>query len=167
MRRYFPVFIALAMIVSLMSGCGFSRINYGDFLAVPKIPSEYSQLQQEIDRLLGADGEFAAPVSGYRRQAIQLEDLDKDGVKEAVVFIRTTAEKPLKLCLFVMTDGKYKLKASIEGEGSAFDSVFYNDFTEDGYSEIVIGRSLGADIPKVISVYAINEDGFYELLSNT
>jgi hypothetical protein len=167
MKRKLSAFFAMAMLIPALSGCGLSGVNSGDYLAIPKIASEYTQLQDEIDKILGPDTEFAAPQSGYRRQSVQLEDLNKDGVKEAIVFMRTTAEKPLKLCLFAKVSGKYELKASVEGEGSAFDSVYYSDVTGDDSSEIIVGRSLGEDIPKAISVYSINDDGFFELLSNT
>jgi hypothetical protein len=167
MKRKLPAFIAMTMFLSVLSGCGFSGANSGDFLAIPKIASEYKQLQDEIDKALGPEGEFAAPQSGYRKQSVQLEDLNKDGIKEAIVFMRTASEKQLKMCLFVKTDGKYELEASAEGEGSAFDSVYYSDVNGDGSSEIIVGRSLGEDIPKVISVYSVNSGGFFELMSNT
>ena len=79
-RQKSALFLFLITLLPLF-GCGISSLNTGEFLAVPEIASEYEQLQDEIDKALGTDGEYAAPVSGSRRQSIQLEDLDRDGTK--------------------------------------------------------------------------------------
>lgn len=165
-RQKSALFLFLITLLPLF-GCGISSLNTGEFLAVPEIASEYEQLQDEIDKALGTDGEYAAPVSGSRRQSIQLEDLDRDGNKEAIVFMRTASEKPLKLCLFVQKNGKYELKMAVEGEGFTFDTVSYYDFNSDGVSEILVGRSLGPGLPNAISVYSVSDDGFFEMLSTT
>lgn len=167
MYRQKSVLFLFIITLLVLSGCSLSRLNTGEFLAVPEIASEYEQLQGEIDKALGLDGEYAAPVSGSRRQSIQLEDLDRDGEKEAVVFMRTASEKPLKLCLFVRNNGKYELKTTVEGEGFTFDIVSYYDFDGDGVSEILVGRSLGPGLPNAVSVYSVSDDGFFEMLSTT
>ncbi|MGI6576645.1 MAG: FG-GAP repeat domain-containing protein [Eubacteriales bacterium] len=167
MIRQKTTIFSLFLVLMMLSSCGFSSVKSSDFLAVPEIASEFKQLQSEIDKALGVDGEYAAPISGSRRQSVQLEDLDKNGTKEAIVFMRTASEKPLKLCLFVLADGIYTLKASVEGEGSFFDCVYYYDVDGDGYSEIIVGRSLGSGVPKAVSVYSVSDDGFFEMMSNT
>ncbi len=138
-----------------------------ELLAVPRLASALEQLQSEIDNALGNNGEYAAPTSGYNRQSIQMMDLNGDGTEEAVVFIRTSNEKPLKICLFENHDGIYSFRASVEGEGTSFDSVSYYDINGDGYREIIVGRALGTGLPKAVSIYSLTDDGFYELMSNT
>jgi len=167
MVRQKTALFSLFLVLLMLSGCGFSSVKSSDFLAVPEIASEFKQLQSEIDKELGLYGEYAAPVSGSRRQSVQLEDLNRDGTKEAIVFMRTASEKPLKLCLFTQVEGRYTLKASVEGEGSVFDCVYYYDTDRDGYSEIIVGRSLGSGVPKAVSVYSVSDDGFFEMMSNT
>ncbi len=167
MKRLITIFFVIIPVLTLIGSCSTAGGSTGDYLALPKVEREYQQLQSEIDKVLAPGGEFAAPTSGYRRQSVQLEDLNNDGIPEAIVFMRTAVEKTLKVCLFVSINNEYSLKASFEGEGSTFDSVYYYDFNSDGYSEILVGRSLGSGLPKALSVLSVYDLGFFNLLTTT
>jgi len=159
--------ILSVVMVLTCTGCGSLTGDVDDLLSIPKIASEFSQLQEEIDKIMDASSEYAAPIGGANRQSVQLVDLNSDGVQEALVFTRTTHENPLKLCLISAVDGGYALKAEEELSGLNFTYVGYYDLNGDGLQEIIVGRTMGTGLSKAISVYTVNDDGFYELLSST
>lgn len=167
MKKASALLLSAIVLLGSLCSCSISGKSTGSFLALPKIALEYEQLQEAISDILLNGGEYAAPVSGYRRQAVQLEDLDRDGVDEALLFIRQSEEKQLKLCLFSMKDGQYRLQALVETEGSSFDSVFYADMNGDGYSEILTGVTLGSGLPKAMKVFSPEGNAFFPLLSET
>ena len=135
---------------------------------LPKTSSEISQLRGEIDRLLGGTGELAAPIGGYYRQSIQLEDLNGDGSLEAIVFIRTGGDSTLQVCVFEQNErGDYFLNSVLDMAGTTFDSVSYYDLTGNGYKNIIVGRSLGANVPKALGVISTDGASVVSLLSAT
>lgn len=150
--RFFRIFFPLAIVFCLAAGCA----GEGDFFRVPRPPGDFIALQKEIDALLSAGMEYSAPVSGLRRQAVQLVDLGFDGTEEAVAFLRGQDDKPLKACFFRKNGEKYENFATIEGEGEAFESVTYADLTGDGVQEVIIGRQAGRGLPKAVSVYSVD-----------
>lgn len=72
-----------------------------EFYAPPKAPDDYLKLDNEINKVLTQGGEYAAPLSGELTQKVQLQDLDGDGVQEAIAFFRVSAdERPLKIYIY-------------------------------------------------------------------
>ena len=67
----------LLMILVLSGGCS---LQTGDgLLLLPKVPTEYVQLQQQLDEILQEGAVYAVAEAGTNRQAVQLMDLDGDG----------------------------------------------------------------------------------------
>ncbi len=154
--------IALAMLALPLSGCLQSA---EELYALPKQSDEYYTLQTQIEEVLRTGAEYSAPVSGDRRQAVQLADLDSDGQKEAIVFFRTQEEKPLKIYIYKKTDAGYEQYAVIEGDGSAFASVDYRQIDTALGLELVVGRRVSDQVPQTLSVYAMNDGQVSEQLS--
>lgn len=159
--------VCLALAFALMLG-GCSGFDSGgdELFALPKLAGFVQQLQSVIDEAMADGGEYSAPVSGVNRQSVQLEDLNGDGVEEAVLFLRMP--ETLKVCVFEEDSlGNYTLSAEAEGEGVNFDSVSYTDLSGDGKKEVLLGRSLGSGIPKALSVLSLEADGFSQMLTAT
>ena len=162
MRIKKALLVLAAALVLPLSGCLQSA---EDLYALPRQPDEYYTLQTQIEAVLDSGAEYCAPVSGDRRQAVQLADLDSDGQKEAIVFLRTQGEKPLKIYIYKKTDRGYEEYAVIEGDGSAFASVDYRQIDTALGLELVVGRQVSDQVPQTLSVYALNGNQVSELLS--
>ena len=160
-KKALLVFAAALMILPL-SGCLQSA---EELYALPRQSDEYYTLQNQIESVLDAGAEYSAPVAGDRRQAVQLADLDSDGQKEALVFLKTQGEKPLKIYIYKKTDAGYEEYAVIEGDGSAFASVDYRQIDTALGLELVVGRQVSDQVPQTLSVYAINDGQVSELLN--
>ena len=113
------------------------------------------QLREQIEDIIAAGAEYAAPTSGNNIQSVQLIDLDGDGVEEAVAFFRNAAdEKPLKIYIFRAVGDSYEQAALLESSGISIYSIRYVDMNGDGLREVIVGWRVSADI-QALGVYSI------------
>ena len=155
----------LAAAMSLvLSGCFVKTVD--ELYTLPKHSDEYNRLEQAIDQVMSSqNASYAAPVSGMNQQSVQLADLDGDGTEEAVAFLKTTGDKPLKACIFSRVDEDYQLMDVIEGDGTSFASVEYVPLTGGPGVELVIGRQLSTDVLQSLCAYSYTGGHVVELLS--
>ena len=150
------MWVCCAMMGLLLSGCMFSS-SPEDMYSLPQLPSEYTELREQLDSILAAGAEYAAPTSGTNIQSVQLTDLDGDGVEEAVAFFRNADdENPLKIYIFRAVGESYEQAALIESSGTAIHSIRYVDMDNDGLREIIVGWRVSADI-QALGVYSIRD----------
>ena len=143
-----------ALLGLLLTGCVFSS-SPEDMYSLPQLPSEYTELRDQLDSIVSAGAEYAAPTSGANTQSVQLTDLDGDGVEEAVAFFRKADdEKPLKIYIFRAAGESYEQAALIESSGTAIHSIRYVDMNNDGLREIIVGWRVSADI-QALGVYSL------------
>ena len=150
------MWVCCAMMGLLLSGCMFSS-SPEDMYSLPQLPSEYTELREQLDSILAAGAEYAAPTSGTNIQSVQLTDLDGDGVEEAVAFFRNADdENPLKIYIFRAVGESYEQAALIESSGTAIHSIRYVDMDNDGLREIIVGWRVSADI-QALGVHSIRD----------
>ena len=160
MRKIIIVYVLAAAL--LLSGCGMRTVE--DMYSPPKRTAEYEDLQQAIDSAM-IDLEYAAPLSGEYRQAVQMADLNGDGQDEYIVFARDTSENPLKIMIFTRDEKGCHLAETIAGRGSSFDLVEYVDLDGQGGVELVVGKQVSNLILRSVSVYTFPEGISKRLLS--
>lgn len=150
----------LCMLLGLMgvlSACAIET-TVEDLFTLPRVPDEYTGLSQQLEELLSAGYEYAPPTAGQNIQSVQMEDLNGDGVQEAVVFLRKSDdEKPLKILVFDRVDEGYELLCTVESSGSSIDSVYYEDLTSDGRRELVVGWKISTTV-QTVAVYNIGRE---------
>ena len=151
MKRILP--LLLAALLLFLGGCGLGG-GIDELYSLPQLADEYMELQKAIDAVLAAGAVYSAPVDGVHRQSVQLCDLNGDGEEEAVAFFAADGEKPLMICIFRRSDGKYEKTAVIEGAGSSIESIDYVDLDGDGWMEAVVGWGMGGDL-KMLEIYTL------------
>ena len=155
-RKIIMLILALLMIVVLVSGC--FRISADELYALPQISDEYLRLEAHINLLRSQGAEFAPPVRGPNRQAVQLVDLNGTGQNEVIVFFSIPGEESasLQIYIFKLVDGDYEVAEIIEGFGTEIDSVRYVDMNGDGTKELIIGWQMGPAL-RFMSIYALTD----------
>ena len=164
-RRLWQLAAVLALMLAL-AGCGDMKVTFNpqELYSLPELPAKYTQLNAQINEILTAGAEYAAPVAGSNVQPVQMLDLDGDGQEEALAFFRNAAdEKPLKICIFTGSGETYQQTAVIEGSGTAIYSIAYHDIDNDGRTELLVGWRVGTEL-QALSVYALRAGGPEELL---
>lgn len=158
--------VSAALLASAMCLCltGCLDSSAEELYRLPKAAEGYIQIQDVIDGLQKNGLEFAAPLSGYNRQAVQLHDLDGDGKEEAVAFMRSRDAAPLKVYLLKYTEESYKVASVLEGEGTNVESVSYADMDGNGTLELIIGWQMSSNV-KQLGVYSVRDFVPVSLLS--
>ena len=153
-RKAISIVMLAAMLAAFFSGC--LRITADELYRLPQISEQHMKLQGHMNRILNEGAEYSAPRSGSNRQSIQLRDLDGDGVDEVIAFFSIPSDSTLVIYIFQMSDGDYTIATTIEGVGTAFDSVRYVDMDGDGILEIVVGWQMGEAL-RHMSIYSIKD----------
>ncbi len=150
---------------AVLTGCMASSAE--ELYALPESSERYMNIQTKVDELISGGLEYAAPTSGYNRQAIQLHDIDGDGAEETVVFFRTDEDgkKPLGIYILKDRESYFEVATVIEGEGTSIDSVAYVDMNGDGVLEIVVGWQMTSSV-KTLSVYSVKDYQPVQLVSS-
>ena len=163
--RRSAMLLVLGLILLGTCGCGAGlTFNPQELYSLPKLPAEYTELDNCIKAILENGAEYAAPTAGTHVQAVQLADLDGDGQEEAVAFFRNTAdERPLKIYIFTAKGQSYEQTAVIEGSGTGIYSIAYEDLDQNGYTELVVGWRVSTDL-QALSVYSLQMGEPMELL---
>lgn len=165
MRKKILLILMSAMLAAMLTGCGLRAAE--ELYALPEPSPEYESLQSSLETLLNAGYEYAAPVSGSHTQSVQLEDLDGDGVDEALAFLRDTSGKdhPLKICIFKADgEGGYQRACTIEGDGDMVNSVVYCQLNATPTKEIVVGWRISSTV-YALSAYSIENGNVTELMA--
>ena len=168
MRKTVRLLMLVGMLSALMllSGCSMPRLtlNPEDLYSLPTLPAKYTELNTQLNAILADGAEYAAPTSGANIQPVQLVDLNGDGREEAVAFFRNGRdEKPLKIYIFGAEDDTYRLTELIEGTGTGFYSIAYEDMDQDGRQELAVGWKATVE-HQVLEVYALQPGGAVALV---
>ncbi|OUN20578.1 hypothetical protein B5G34_14595 [Flavonifractor sp. An82] len=160
--KKFRLLLAVGMLL-LLTGC-FSQ-SVEELYAPPRAPDDYLKLDNKINEVLSAGGEYAAPLTGEYTQKVQLQDLDGDGKQEAIAFFRVaSSERPLKIYIYRQTGDDYKVAAIIEGEGSAINYVAYENLDNSPSKEIIVSWQMMSDQNHSLAAYSIHNDQVLELM---
>lgn len=156
--------ILLVMIFAaacLLGGCDMRTVD--EMYCLPKRPESYNNLQSAVD--LAMEGrEYCAPLSGENLQTVQMADLDGDGEREYLLFAKHSGEKPLQILIFRHEAGEYVLADTVESSGTAFDLVEYVQMDGRGGMELVVGRQLGGQVLRSVSVYTLTDGNLEQVL---
>ncbi|MGM9588977.1 MAG: hypothetical protein ACI3V0_02245 [Faecousia sp.] len=162
MKRKMMLLCMVLLTALLLSGCA-RTIN--ELYSPPKRSEEYSRLQSAIDIAM-AGLNYSAPQTGEHQQAVQMADLDGDGVDEYLVFAKGDSEKPMQILIFTQAeDGNVAISEVISSNGSAFDLVQYEDIDGKPGLELIVGRQVSEQLMGSVAVYSFSS-GRAERLMN-
>ncbi len=155
--------IPFLLLLLLLTGCySFDSEN---LYALPQRSKVYRELQTAVETAMGS-GSYSAPVAGANRQAVQQVDLDGDGIEETLVFCKMEGERPLKVLILRRAEERYELACTLEGDGTAFDSVQYSQIDGEPGLEILLSRRIGEQVQQFLSVYTLTDGTAVELMSS-
>ena len=138
-----------AVLTVSLSGC----VMTVDQMYIPPRRSEsYRNLQTVMDGFM-KDLEYCAPTSGENQQSVQMADINGDGMKEVMVFVKGSDEHPLKILIFKLEGGEYVPLNVIEATGTAYDQVEYIQLDGEPGLELVVGRQVSDQVMRNLTVY--------------
>lgn len=148
-------FICLLLFAALMlTGC---MRTVDQMYEIPKRSEDFKELQSAIDAAMQGHS-YSAPLSGENQQAVQMADLDGDGVQEFLLFAKCDSERPLRIMVFRQVQQRYTHTQTIESNGSSFDLVEYVQMDDKPGLELVVGSQLADQVLRSVSVYTFDEE---------
>ena len=155
----------LLLALLLLTGC--SGLSYQDLYTLPRASEDYYDLQEALNWVLSRGYSYAAPVSGARREPVQLVDLNADGVDEAVAFFRSGETGTVTIYILARNAGVYTPSTVVEGAGPAVASVEYVDLDGTDDMEIIFAYQVSDAVPQAIQVYHYTGSGSPCILSGS
>lgn len=154
--------LLLLVVAFTLSGCAMATLD--ELYCLPKRSEEYENLQAVIDKAM-TDLSYSAPRYGDNRQALQMADLDGDGIDEYILFAKGDSDKPLKILIFSQLASGCVLMDTIEGYGFAFDFVSYAQLDNKPGLELVVGWQLSNQVMRSVSVYRFSSGTSRQLMN--
>lgn len=153
MKRRILLLCTAVLAVLLLSGCART---IDELYSPPRRSEAYSRLQSAIDIAM-AGLNYSAPLAGENQQAVQMADLDGDGVDEYLVFAKGNSDTPMQILIFLQKeDGNVEIADVITSNGSAFEQVLYEEIDGKPGYELIVGRQVSEQLMGSASVYSFS-----------
>ena len=130
----------LAAVILCFSGCNVTDLSFEDSLRPPKTMGDEAEIEKLISDTAHGKYILKYPKSGSYRSAIIMNDLDGDGVSEAIAFFKgkdETAE--VHMLVMYDIDGEWKISGDYVNETTDVDCVDFADIDENNGLEIFVG----------------------------
>ena len=166
--------IAVVLCAALLCGC--SLVSSGDdLLQTPRPSEDFMLLQKQLEQIMGDTMVYVSPQSGEYRNTVTFEDIDGDGEKEAIAFLREGSGGKIYVYAFELEDGEYRTIGSIEAPGTALGSMSFLDIREKDESTgetrekklIALTWTLSGELRQGMTVCAVERGALTELLDAT
>lgn len=156
----------LAAAAALMSiqlpSCSFSA-SVETMLSPPRLTAEQEQIYQALQAAAGSSVRLKYPRSGERRAAFTVEDLDGDGADEAIAFYEVSLaaadENPLRLCLLVQRDGKWRAVSDYPTAGAEVERIDVSTLGSNPRTNLIVSYNLVDGGDHTAEVYHLEDGG--------
>lgn len=166
MMKAIKCWICMFLCMAALTGCSF--ISGGDdLLQAPKPQESYVRLQEQLEEIMGDKMTYVSPQSGTNRNTVTFEDIDADGEKEAIAFLREGTGGKIYVYAFDLVDDEYQSIGRIEGPGSALSSMSFMNMGSNTGQLIVLTWTLSGDVKQGLTVCSVENGKLTDLLDAT
>ena len=158
------IVLVVCLVMLLCSGC--SLLDNGDLaerLRPPRLTGQQETLQQALDTYVVEDYVLTYPRSGDHRAAFLLEDMDGDGVDEAICFYRLK-EGNSHVLMLKRDEDNWMPVNDIQGSSADIYWVAWGDMHGDGGHQLLVGWGIyNNDRDRQVILYGKGETGLTAL----
>ena len=146
----------------LLGGCGL--ITSADTLmSPPRLTEEQNKVYTALTKDIGSSVNLVYPRSGKYRSAYIIEDLDGDGLGEAVVFYKRPdpSDDGSSVRLNVLKEdssGKWHSVYDHAGKGVSVDSVTMTSLGNSSRKYLIVGFNLLSSGDKMLQIYSFADN---------
>ncbi len=109
--------VILAASTALLCGCNIADLSFEESLRPPRTMGDEAEIEKLISKTAGSNYTLKYPKSGSYRSAIIMNDLNGDGVDEAIAFFKGKDETAgVHMLLMYDQDGEWKTYLHSERE---------------------------------------------------
>ena len=132
--------VILAASTALLCGCNIADLSFEESLRPPRTMGDEAEIEKLISKTAGSNYTLKYPKSGSYRSAIIMNDLNGDGVDEAIAFFKGKDETAgVHMLLMYDQDGEWKTSGDYVTETTDVDCVDFADIDENDGLEIIVG----------------------------
>lgn len=167
MKRALALLLAAALFC--LSGCSLTPASMESLLSPPVRTEEQSEIYQALLGSVNANISLVYPRSGEYTSAFVVEDIDGDGLEDALVFYRdqsqATSTGSVRMNFLVQRDGNWVSTHDISLQ-NATEVEKMQLIHQDGTTYLVVGFNQSSTSEKLLKVYTYSqEQGPQERLS--
>ncbi len=158
-RSIFSFIMIIAMLFVLSSCSSNSFILPADSLLSPPLYyEEYEDLVESFNKSINGEMTLCSPKKGDYRSAIVVEDIDSDGLQEAVIFYKTNSDISVaRMHYFDLVGNRWISFGDFNGYGAGIENIVITDMDFDGKKELlVLWNTSGSASGNILSVYRLD-----------
>lgn len=154
-------FIALFLSLLLLSACNGVQLGVNELLEPPRLTKQQSAIYDAVELAVGTNAfKLRYPRRGENLSACVLDDLDKDGRDEAIVFYELTVNGLTSSWMSILAenDGVWKSRYQLPGEGGEIDFVSFAPIENTERDNIIVGWTIAGKDNLLCKVYSYTEE---------
>lgn len=166
MFRKTMVFLLAVLMVALLSGCDLFAFDTEELLSPPALQGELGEIAQVISESVDGEYTFKHPSRGNYRSAVIREDINGDGVLEALALYATTEGESqyMNMNVVISHNGDWRSAAHQKIIAGGVDKVEFKDLDNDGMKEILIGWEIYGTSEMQLAVYSIGKNSATQMM---
>lgn len=152
---------ALLLSVLLLSACSGVQLGVSELLEPPRLTAQQSAIYDAVELAVGTNTfKLRYPRRGDNLSACVLNDLDKDGQDEAIVFYELTVNGLTSSWMSILTeeDGVWKSRYQLPGEGGEIDFVSFAPIENAERNNIIVGWTVAGKDNLLCKVYSYSNE---------
>ena len=157
--------VILAAATALLCGCNIADLSFEESLRPPRTMGDEAEIEKLISKTAGSNYTLKYPKSGSYRSAIIMNDLNGDGVDEAIAFFKGKDETAgVHMLLMYDQNGEWKTSGDYVTETTDVDCVDFADIDENDGLEIMVGYATYTPNINFLACYTYS-DGVTDTIS--
>ncbi len=162
MTRRVSAFICIVMSAVFLSSCSVVSADPETLIQAPSPTGELTDISEAFAKYAD-DYTLVFPTSGEHTSAYVVEDIDADGVSEAMVFYKLKSENYILHVNVLEQDGKrWRSVADYNTNGTDIDKVILSDLSGTGRKSIAVGIINSVDSSYHLEVLTFDGDGYIQ-----
>ncbi len=153
--------LVLILSLLLLSACDGVQFGVNELLEPPRLTAQQSAIYDAVEQSVGTNTfKLQYPRRGENLSACVLDDLDKDGQDEAIVFYELTVNGLTSSWMSILAehDGVWKSRYQLPGEGGEIDFVSFAPIENADRDNIIVGWTVAGKDNLVCKVYSYSND---------
>lgn len=161
--------IAFLLVICMsfcLFGCDFVGTN-DELVAPPELTGDMYPIGKALEKSAGSRYNLKYPTAGDRRSAIVLEDIDGDGIFEAIAFYSTSDDEMSNMHINVIrqNDGEWESVFDQTIIAVGVEMVDFCDLDGNGTMEVLVGWQVNGNSEKQLSVFSFENGELKQQLS--
>ncbi len=171
MKRILGLTALVLSLVMTLCSCSLTNGDYVAYMTAPKAAGEMSAVADAFYDFAGEKVTLSYPARGDYLSAFTLEDIDGDGLREAVVFYTSDKDEngvaPVHINIVDKRQGEWRSVADAVTTSNAVDMLSFADISGNGIKEMVVGLTSVTKNENSLNLYTYQDSRLSLMVQET